>query len=362
MLENWISGRKDWSLGQIEPDEVLYYLNGPAIFTRTLGLAKYIFFKTDENSVGEYYIAATITDHELNALKTGALSVRGALGKARCWIIQTDFDLNVQQYQEYKEKEIRSLLPKSGIPLITAFKSAPDSIHQSESMFSFKFFGSDMSEEGMPFSTFKGLIDGVYNISRTELVPPSLRKGRARDFIDYPIRQPEFASLLIAIDKPVIDAARLRTRPQTMKLDPNVIEKEAYERGRQFANQIEKTIDLAIANGITKTFAAENFKFLERIINILPSVDNDVSRMQFSSMSSGSNIFIEANVQEGDRIREHYIGMISHDMTVTGVVSGLLGSSKTFRPQQNVRSRSDMSARLGGIRLIGRKGRNSYWS
>ena len=62
MWEDWATGRDDWDLGRIVPNEVLYYLDGVAIFTCRIGLSTYLFYKSDEFDAGDYYLAAAITD------------------------------------------------------------------------------------------------------------------------------------------------------------------------------------------------------------------------------------------------------------------------------------------------------------
>jgi hypothetical protein len=331
MWQDWTTGRRDWDLGRVVPDEVLYYLNGPAIFTCRIGLSTYLFFKSDEYEDGDYYLAAPVSDREIVALRNGRLSVRGGLSQSHCWLMQTDFDLNILRYEMKSESDVRAFLPKAGVPLIGSFSTAADSISQTDSLFAFKFFGDELSEEGMPFSTFKGLVDSVYDVVRKALTPNSLSGGRDRNFIDFSVRQPEFASLLIAIDDPEIDVARLAAQRRTRNLDPNAVAQEAYERGREFAEQIERTVDLAMGNRLPANFAADNFAFVQQIVEILPSADSDISRLQFSSTSGGAEVFVDVDATAGDRIRESYALIAGRDIQLVGVVDGIIGASKTFR-------------------------------
>ena len=197
----------------------------------------------------------------------------------------------------------------------------------------FKFYGSELSEEGMPFSTFKGLVDNVYDVVRNALTPQSLGAGRDRRFMDFPIRQPEFASLLIAIDNPSLDAARLRARDRTRNLDPDAVVQEAFARGRDFANQVERTVDLAMEGRLPEQYAADNFIFLQQIIDILPSRDSDVTKLQFSSTSGGGQVFVEVDATAGDRIRESFHVVEHRNIYISGRVTAILGKSKTFRLQ-----------------------------
>lgn len=331
MWQNWTSGRRDWDLGRIVPDEVLYYFDGPAIFTCRVGLSTFLFFKADEHDDGDYYLASAVTDSELDALKRGRLSVRGALSQESVWLLQTDFDLNVFQYEMKSEVAVRTFLPKAGVPLIGSFPTAADSLAQTDSLFAFKFFGEELSEEGLPLTTFKGLVDKVHDVVRNALTPLALSGGRDRNFIDFSVRPLEFASLLIAIDEPEIDAARLRAQRRTRNLDPSDIVQQAYEKGREFAEQIERTVELASVGDLPDNFGIDNFAFIQQIVEILPSSDGDVSKLQFSSTSGGGEVFVEVNSTAGDRIRGSFAMITGRNVYLTGTVDGLIGASKTFR-------------------------------
>lgn len=335
MWEQWRTGRSDWDGGQIKPDEVLYYLNGPAIFLCRIGLENYLFFKSDEHAKGDYYIASAISEREITALKSGNLSVRGALSQPKCWFLETDFDLNVVRYEIFAEAKAAPYFPRSGVALSAAAGTAPDSLTQTDALFAFKFYGDEMSEEGMPFSTFKNLVDRVYNVVKNALVPTSLSAGRDRRFIDFPLRPPEFASLLIAIDNPSIDTSYLNANDRTRLLDPESIAEEAQARGRNFVDQVERTIELAMSDRMSEQFAADNYEFLQHIIEILPSSRNELSKLQFSSTSKGETVFIEIDEAAGDRIRDSVNVVERRTIYIQGVVTAVLWKSKTVRLQTN---------------------------
>jgi hypothetical protein len=331
MWEEWITGRRDWNLGRIVPDEVLYYLNGPAIFTCRIGLETYLFFKSDEYEDGDYYIASSIAVSELDALRRGRLSVHGALRHESIWLFQTDFDLEVVRFEMQSEGRALAFLPKAGVPLLGSFQTAADSLAQVESLFAFKFFGKELSEAGLPLSTLKGLVDRVHDVVRDALTPVALSGGRDRNFMDYSVRPLEFASLLIAIDHPELDVERLRTQRRTRNMRPEDVLEQAFERGREFAEQIERTVELASIGDLPSNFGPDNFQFLQQIIDILPSSDSDVSRLQFSSSSGGGEVFVEVDAAVGDRIRGSFAAIAGREIYLTGVVYGLIGSSKTIR-------------------------------
>lgn len=331
MWQDWSTGRNDWDLGQIVPDEVLYYLNGPAIFTCRIGLETYLFFKSDEFDEGDYYIASSVTATEVQALKRGRLSVYGALRHDTIWFFQTDFDLNVVRFEKRSETQASLYLPKAGVPLLGSHPTAADSLAQVESLFAFKFFGKELSEEGLPLTTLKSLVDRVHDVVRGALTPIALSGGRDRNFIDYSVRPLEFASLLIAIDHPELDVERVRAQRRTRDIAPEEILQQAFERGREFAEQIERTVELASVGDLPRNYTPDNMVFIQSIIDIMPSSDGDVSKLQFSSSSGGGEVFVEVDAAAGDRIRSSYAMIAGVEVYVTGLIDGIIGSSKTFR-------------------------------
>ena len=246
-------------------------------------------------------------------------------------MLAIDFDLNVGRYEMRSERAVKALLPKRGVPLIGSFRTAADSIAQTGALFAFKFFGDDLSEEGMPLSTFKGLFHRVNDVVRKALTPVALNGGRDKNFIDFAVRQPEFASFLIAIDDPEVAAARLIAQRRTRNLNAHDVVQQAHERGREFAEQIERTVDLAMAGRLPDNYGPDNFAFIQQIVEILPSTDSEITGLQFSFTSGGGEVFVEVDTAAGDRIRESYVMIAGRDAYLNGIVDGIIGSSKTFR-------------------------------
>lgn len=326
----WTSGYTEWPFGPLAPEDVLYEFDGPAIFTAHVGLDQLLFYKSDEHERGDYYIAAAVSGEEVSALKSGSLSVRGALSHRRCWLLDVDFDLGVRRFQETQTEKLNGVLPMSGVPLYGSLRSAADSILQAKSPLAFKFFGHELKEGRIPFSIFNGLIGSVYDVVRRSLVPPSLSLGRDSDLIDFPIHQPLLASLLIAIDHPSIDIGLLKRRDRTKNLNPEALIAETEAEGAKFVEQVERTVDVAITGKITKTFARDNFFLLENINAIIPSERGDVSKLQLSSSLAGQEVFVELDRDVGERIRFVYKAVRDKPVTITGTIVGLVRRSRTF--------------------------------
>jgi hypothetical protein len=327
---DWTTGNTAWPFGTLVPDEVLYEFGGPAIFTKSIGLDDFLFYKSDEYSDGDYFVAVGVTPDEVDALKRGRLSIRGALNQSKCYIFDVDLDLNVRRFEQKKISQLASLLPSSGVPLYANFKTAPDSVVQSTSPLAFKFFGDELQDGLMPLDIFKTLVTNVYDVVRRSFVPPSLSASRAGDLLAFPMRQPVLASLLIAIDHPSIDVGRLRRRNSTKGLDPNQLVVEAEAEGARFVESVERTVDVAMAGKVTKTFARDNFSLFDNINDIVPGEHGDVSKLQLSSYLAGQDVFIELDREVGEKIRFAYKSVRDKSVDITGVIVGMIEKSRSL--------------------------------
>lgn len=327
---DWTTGNTAWPFGTLVPDDVLYEFAGPAIFTKSIGLDDFLFYKSDEYSAGDYFVAVSVTPDEIDALKRGRLSIRGALNQAKCYIFDVDLDLNVRRFEQKKFSQLSSLLPSSGVPLYAKFKTAPDSVAQATSPLAFKFFGSELQDGLMPLDIFKNLVNDVYDVVRRSFVPPSLSVGKAADLLAFPMRQPVLASLLIAIDHPTIDVGRLRRRHNTKTLDPDQVLADAEAEGARFVQSVERTVDIAMSGKVTKTFARDNFSLLDNINEIVPGENSDVSKLQLSSSLGGQDIFVELDREVGERLRHAYKDVRDKSVDINGTIVGMMEKSRSL--------------------------------
>jgi hypothetical protein len=326
----WTTGQTTWPFGRLVPDEVLYDFGGPTIFTAKIGLEQFLFYKTNEDGDSDYYLATPISPEEISALKEGKLSVRGALSRPKCWLMEIDLDLQVRRYEQHGFELVSDMLPGYGVPLYGSLSTAADTMQQATSPLAFKFFGSELLDGRMPFSTFRNLISNVYDIVRRSLVPASLSNGRDSEFIDFPLLQPAFRSLLIAIDHPTIDVALMKRRHPRRVFDPEILRAESEAEGAKFVEQLERTVDVAASNELTAAFAQDNFALLDNISDIIPDRDGDVSKLQLSSSLSGQQRFVELDRAIGDRIRVAYREARDKPVTISGTIVGMVRRSHTF--------------------------------
>jgi hypothetical protein len=80
--------------GKIVPLEVLYYFDGPCVFTTYLPSKTFILaYLAEENDEILRYIFSTTSDSTINDLKSGIISVRQALSQGSLRIAYLDFAL-----------------------------------------------------------------------------------------------------------------------------------------------------------------------------------------------------------------------------------------------------------------------------
>lgn len=327
---DWTTGSTVWPFGALVPDEILYEFAGPAIFTKCIGLEDFLFYKSDEYSEGDYFIASSVTQEEIDALKCGRLSIRGALNKSKCYMFDVGIDLNVRRFERKPFSELSSLVPSSGVPLYANFNSAPDSVAQSISPLTFKFFGDELQDGLMPLDIFKNLVNDVYDVVRRSFIPPSLSLGKAAELLAFPMRQPVLGSLVIAIENPTIDVGRMRRRLNTKTLDPNLVLAEAEAEGARFVENVERAVEKAMSGRVTKTFARDNFSLLDNINEIVPSESSDISKLQISSSLGGRDIFVEMDREVGDRLRNAYKDVRDRPVDISGTIVGMMEKSRSI--------------------------------
>lgn len=320
-----------WIGAELVPHEVLYELNGPAIFVSRFGPFSLLFYKVDEKDETDFFLASQVSTKPLKLLKEGRLSVRGAITSGPIWVCEIDLDRKLRRFAEANESEVTQFLPLPSVGLRADFGVVPDSLQQTEANFAFKFFGEELNEDGMPLSTLKGLVDDVYTTLRHALTPNSLGSGRAATVLDFPVRPLEFASLVIAIDAPEIDRDRLRRGKKTQKLDAEAVLAESMEMGAEFAQHLQTTVNAFKSENLSEKFADDNIDFLMALVEILPSKRGDVRRMQFSANNVGSkDVFVDIDLVTAEKIRASVKEVENRQTSLHGFISGILDGSNTL--------------------------------
>ncbi len=197
---------------KVIPKTVLYYYDGPTVFTADVGLTEFLFYKIDEDTNSDLFLIAPTTRQIVSALEKRALSLRGALANAlNFWIIDVAHDQNVRRYWKLEVGDIdEGMLPDSGLALSPLKSPAADFVEQAIAFFSARFTGENLAETSIPFVRFKQIIDSAYGSFRKIFPAPVLENRSLARSLDFGLLQPKFSSLIVAIDMPSVDAADVR--------------------------------------------------------------------------------------------------------------------------------------------------------
>jgi hypothetical protein len=244
--------------------------------------------------------------------------------------VKADHDYVVQNFQAHDYSSIEPYLPPKGVGLAASFGVVPDSIEQAESFLSFKFVGQSMTEESMPLSVFKELVDNISSLVRHTLLPKALQKGRNNRFFDVTIGQPKFASLLVSIKGFDIDSEGMKEFKKTKHLVPEQLRQEAVELGGDLWKSISETSELAIKGELELEKARLHSVFLDHIANIVPSSDNELERLEISYHGTNRPQVITIDRASGDRLIQ--AGQLEgiQQKSLRGVVVEINGDARTF--------------------------------
>lgn len=324
--------RKDWPFGRIEPTDMLYEWDGPAIFASEVGLYTHLFFKKNESDAAEHFISCIANVSEIRALKEGRLSVRGAFLNKRGWLLEVDFSLNVIAFQEQSGDDLALLLPPRGIGLFAQFGAVPDSLDQADAFMAFKFYSNAMSTRSMPLSVFKQLVDGVSSFIRSTLTPLSLLgSGRDYRFFDVEIGEPEFASLLIPIRASTIDEVGLREFWRTEDLSPEQLLKESEIRGQALWNSILRTSEIIQKTDLGRAEISEYHVLLRELASLVPSEYNRIDLLEVTYRNEDHTEIVVIDKAAGDRLIQAQERIENTPIRIDGVITEINGDSKTFR-------------------------------
>jgi hypothetical protein len=109
------------------PIRVLYYYDGPLIFSANFHSQPLFFIKIDEDENKIRWLTSVTNDEILNLVENCELSVRGAVVKEPRYIVETQHDLEIVNFIYIDKKDLREeILPKPGIAIKPGFAQVPD--------------------------------------------------------------------------------------------------------------------------------------------------------------------------------------------------------------------------------------------
>jgi hypothetical protein len=320
---------KRWGDASLSPTRVLYEFDGPLIFTVQLGLQDVLFFKADELDETDLFLATQIDEETLEALTAGRLSVRGAFLKDSCWIVEVSHSFEPLRFWTCDYEEVpEDLLPQQNVPLYSQFVRAPDTIEQSEAFFAIGFQGEDMTTSSMLFSTFRNLVNEAYDTARRILSPELLKGSRSTTF-DFPIYEPKFGSLIIALKEPVLDAGNIRRKMGNANAPMEYVHQQIDQQRANFFEDLDKIVsdseDISDEGDIETRIS-----FLEDIRSLLPNKDTPIRSVEFSFKAAGEvkSVFIDR--EAGEKIKNTYLSSEGDFVSKLGVIEVINRPSRTF--------------------------------
>ena len=319
-----------WNGGKVVPRVVLYHYDGPTVFTANVGLTEFLFYKFDEDTNSDLFLIAPTNAKVVKALQDRTLSVRGALANAHeFWIVDVARDQEVRRYWRINPEEIEpDLMPELGLALEPRQAPAADFVEQALSFFSARFTGENLTESSIPFMRFKNIIDAAYDSFRKIFPPPVVENRSLGRSLDFGLLQPKFSSLIIAIDKPNIDAVDAK-RYLKKDIDPDSFGGFFEKSRREFFDRMSELLREAEKGEIKKAYAVEHFDTLHQVNNIVPTTSSPIDRVEFRSQAPSLNP-VTLDDRLGDKFRSAYRVAELAPRQITGLIVDINEASGTM--------------------------------
>ncbi|MGC2779304.1 MAG: hypothetical protein WA418_27075 [Bradyrhizobium sp.] len=321
--------QQPWTDQAIVPTEILYEFDGPLTFIATFGIFEALFHHIGRRGTSHFYAVVQPAPEAIDALKSGALSVRGALNRASMWIVDFQPDFTVKRYWACRQEDFpEKLLPKHNVALFSYMDQAPDSLEEANSYFSIAFAGDELTKKSIPFSLLKSLIDDSYEAAR-RLLSPVFMVGAKSGTFDFPA-QAVPGSLILILEEPLINNARLRQR--TADAPVSVEDAQAsFEKQRDtFFDETKELVAAAEAGNVSDALAERRFALLDNLQQIIPSDQSRIDRVMFSARSAGGILSVSVNERAGTTLHRAFKRIERQAVTDVGRVEIVNSPSKTF--------------------------------
>lgn len=335
MPDVWSPVSQSFLLGgveQLKPIDVLYYYDGPTIFLARVGFQECLFYKVDEQEGVDLFLVAPTNHMIVEALKSGTLSVRGAIQfQSQLWLSEVDRRLNLKRSWTVSwENMPDEFRPRHGIGVAPRAVASADSLEQATAFFSVKFSGDELNRWTIPFVRLKSLVDGVYASVRQIFPAPSVVGDRAFEkILGFDVFQPRLASLIIAVKEPTVDLNILK-KADRARVNVEAI-RQALEANRQtFFETLSDIVREADRRDLKHGFAAEHYDTLSQVNELVPTERRDIDIVEFRAQSPTTTQSIVVDDRLGDRIRNGFRLVEKEGRHVTGKVVEVNAASETF--------------------------------
>ncbi|MQX78104.1 hypothetical protein GHK80_18555 [Sinorhizobium medicae] len=313
----------------ISIERVLYEFDGPMIFTSKFGMYQVLFSRIDEDDDCELYAAGTVNDEIIDAIANGSISVLGGLLSEPCFVMEFN-GLFANQCWELGASEMpMDLFPESGQGLLPGKGLVPDTIEQLNSYFSIRFSGDGLARDTMLFSTFKGLVDRVYEATRKLIAPAELQNTKSATF-DFRLLEPAFGSLVLTIDSPSVKLVNARRHFDNPNLPKSEMDQFFDQSRDDFFTELDQVITETQDNNSFRSSAEKHIDLLKNLQELIPHEDSQFNQVEFhASLSTGLKTVV-VDEETGERLKRAYMSVVGHYQTTRGQITIINNKRRTF--------------------------------
>jgi hypothetical protein len=294
-------GLGPWSDQAIVPGEILYAFDGPVVFVSQVGLSNTLFVKFQEEEDGSYYHACSIDDAHLTALRSGELSLRGALISDQSFVVLLTHSLHVKRFWQEEMRNVSDkMLPKRRVGLSSKGGLIWDSLEEARALLALTFQGRSLGKAIMPLGMLTALVNKTHEAARRILLPPQLA-GLKSASVDFQVSPPKFSSLVLALQHPVFRTAVIEKR-LTGDQDREQLETEIQTNSSDFVDNIAELSESADKGEISLAIAQEKFSSLEQIRTIVPTERNKLTELAITSNTENKRSLVVVSHETGDKM------------------------------------------------------------
>ncbi|RVH06276.1 hypothetical protein CN217_24210 [Sinorhizobium meliloti] len=311
--------------------ETLYEYDGPMIFRTKLGPVDMLCNKVSRRNGKDIFLGCQTDDRTVEALKEGSLSVLGAFDRPSYWVLAVDDEFRVANYWNCFRRDLpKRFFAKAGLGLFHWFGPVPDSLEQTEALLAIKFKGEPLTESGMPFGKLKGLLEQAFDTARKVLIPPQLANSKSSTF-DLQVAPLKFASLMIAVQAPVINMQAIRRNHALDRYNREDFETAVRRQGAEFASKLLDVQNKSNENLLDDQYTEDNFAFLDVLSGILPDEQSFVDSVEFNAASARGLTTVVFSKEQGSIIKSKVQGAEARRVAEHGIITGITVDSNSLR-------------------------------
>lgn len=286
----------------LDVQEVLLAYDGPAVFIAKVGFFDVLFYKTEERDESEIFIATPLQQGVADMLRTGQISIRAAVDSLQNWTVETTPDLIVLNAWSPKVDRVVAdeHLPARRIGVSAAFKKATDSLEEATALFAMSFRGKRLGQYTMPVGIFTTLMNKTIEASRSILIP-TLLSGSRTATLDFEMTEPKFGSLIIALQQPLLNTARLEKKYKD-RISIIDVDNEIRSNSIEFVSSMEELTDAARKGEISPGLMEEKFAALDQSFKLLPNDQATFDEVAITSNSGQSRSVAVIETEVGEKI------------------------------------------------------------